>query len=162
MPLFIQDAPFFEGEASDPDGQKFLYTEVRLPMAVTEPVASNPPQDSNVDFVLDTGADIATVSQGHLDDAQFPVLGPSGGRIWVTWANGNETRERTRDATLWLYSNMKNKLPQYKIELNGGVVVSNAPKSKIQPLLGLNALIEAGLRIELDAERQLVSVWIPD
>jgi hypothetical protein len=164
MPLFIKDVPFFQGQGTNPEGEEFEYVEVRLPMSITEPVGSNPPDDFNVDFVLDTGSDTAIVSQDHLRDSHIPLSGASGGRIWVTWADGTKTLEQTRDASLWLYSNLSQwkDRPPYKIELNGGVVVCKESKSSIRPLLGLNQLVDAGLRIELDAEKQLISVWVPD
>ena len=62
-----------------------------------------------------------------------------------------------RDARLWLFGNSSDRETHpYPIELSRGLVVIPKDDNSINllPVLGMNPLIDAGLRIELDAERQ--------
>jgi hypothetical protein len=81
--------------------------------------------------------------------------------------DGSVVEQPTRDVTLWLYSNMPESANRpYRIDLNGGVVILPHPAPEVQnfvrPLLGMNPLLDAGLRIELNAQTRCFSVWVPD
>jgi hypothetical protein len=164
MSLFIQDAPFREQDGVDSQGELFRYVEICLPIAITEPTALGPPESPYlIEFVLDTSCDYAIVSEDHLVESGISLAGPSGGRIQVTWVDSSTTLEQTRDVSLWLYSNVTQwRDTPYRIELNGGVVVFTKKRWETRPLLGLNPLLDGGLRIELDALMRTLSVWVPD
>lgn len=163
MTPFISDQPFtIEFSQKDPT---IRWVEIRLRMAITEPWDSASAPSSFIDFVLDTGSDYAKVFPQHLDAFGInPDTGPSGGWVDVYLADGTKTEGKMRDATLWLFGNStEGKTDPYPIELSRGLVV--IPKTEgsanSPPVLGMNPLIDAGLRIELDAERQKFSAWIP-
>ena len=166
MPLFIQDEPFtVEIDPMEPEIQR---VEIRLRIALTEPIASTPPESvkSRV-FVLDTAADYASIFPDDLVESALPAAGPLGGLIPVILWDGSQIERPMRDVTLWLYSN----LPElenhpYRIDLNGGVVVLPTPASQVvnllKPLLGMNALLDGNLRVELNCRTRHFSIWIPD
>lgn len=164
MPLFIHDAPFREKDAADSQGELFRYMEICLLIAITEPSAFGPPESPYLlEFVLDTTSNYAVVSSEHLVDSGLSLAGPSGGWIPVTALDGSITSEQTRDVSLWLYSNLIQwRDKPYRIEPNGGVIVFSQKKKETRPLLGLNPLLDSGLRIELDARMRTLSVWVPD
>ena len=152
MTLFIADEPFFEGEVEDPSGEPFQFVEIRLRMAITEPNALAPPEaPALLEFVLDTGGDYVYVSPEHLVACGVPLEGPSGGKVLLTLADGSNTEGWRWDVTLWLYSNMPELENQpYRIDPNMGVLVFPESVPLARPLLGLNPLLDARLRIELN------------
>lgn len=167
MVLFIKDEPFFEGEEDDGSGRKIRRVEARLQMAITEPDAPAPPQTpALIEFVLDTGADYAHVFPHHLRDAGITSPGPSGGAVPMMMADGSSAQGRIRDVSLWLYSNTG--LEPYRIDPNGGVTVFPDPAGRnqntkdLRALLGMNPLVDAGVKIELNAQTRRFSVWVPE
>ena len=164
MKLFIQDEAFFGIDPSNPTPQ---HVEIRLSMAITEPDIPEPPATTTtLDFVLDTGADDALVFPNDLlDFGIIPEEGVSGGKETFILADGSKIELSRRDVTLWLYSNIPGLEDQpYPIDLNGGVVVFPDPDPgvNVSPLLGMNPLLDAALKIEINAQTQQFSVWVPD
>ena len=163
MTPFISDQPFtVEFDDKDPTIQR---VELRLRMAITEPWSSLSDPSASIEFVLDTGTDYAEVFPQHLKAFGIdPETGPSGGWVDILLINGKKTEGRMRDATLWLFGNSSDgETHPYPIELSRGLVVipKHDDSVNLLPVLGMNPLIDAGLRIELDAERQKFSAWIP-
>jgi hypothetical protein len=175
MILFIESEPFtIEPSDSDPTVQR---VEIRLRVALTEPTAEAPAQPSaSLDFVLDTGSDYASVYPENLDTFGIPQEGPSGGWLEVRTIGNQMIQAPTRDVILWLYSNMADKESRpYPVYLSHGVIVLPGPSAQTdpsegawrthsadpRPLLGMNPLLDAGLRIELDARAGRFSAWVP-
>jgi len=175
MILFIDNEPFTVKPAdSDPTLQ---HVEISLSVALTEPTAEAPAQPSAaLDFILDTGSDYASVYPENLDAFGIPLEGPLGGWLEVRTIDGRWIEFPTRDVTLWLYSNMADKESRpYPVQLSRGVVVLLDPVSPTdppdsaelkhradrRPLLGMNSLLDAKLRIELDAREKRFSAWVP-
>ncbi len=166
MALFIENKPFSEEiDASDPTLRR---VEVRLPIAITERTASAPPQTPTLlEFVLDTAADYANVFPDDLTASSIPLAGPSGGFVTIILMDGSTIERPMRNVTLWLYSNVPDLANQpYRIDPNGGAVVLPEPEPEVaalvRPLLGMNPLLDGGLRIELNAQTRCFSVWVPD
>lgn len=163
MTPFISDQPFtVEFDNHDPTIRR---VEIRLRAAITEPNRSLSDPSASIEFVLDTGADYAEVFPQHLNAFGIdPETGPSGGWVDVRLLNGQKTAARMRGAKLWLFGDSSDgETHPYPIELSRGLVVIPKLDDSIDllPVLGMNPLIDAGLRIELDAERQKFSAWIP-
>ena len=163
MTPFISEQPFtVEFDHQDPTIRR---VEIRLRVAITEPWSSPSDLSASIEFVLDTGTDYAEVFPQHLNAFGIdPNTGPSGGWVDVLLINGKKTEGRMRDATLWLFGNSSDReIDPYPIELSRGLVVIPKDDNSINllPVLGMNPLIDAGLRIELDGERQKFSAWIP-
>lgn len=168
MRLFIKDQPFHFYEEVDLSNQQLQRVEIRLKLTITEPNVKAPPQEPVLfDFVLDTAADYASVFPSNLGDSGIPVKGPSGGEVALILMDGSTIIRCMRDVTLWLYSSQTGLTNQpYRIDPNGGVVVLPEPNVEVAPLVlplfGMNPLLDAGLRIELNAQTRLYSVWVPD
>lgn len=163
--LFIENEPF--SVEIYPGAPPIRQVEVRLRIALTKPtVLHAPPASAALPFVLDTAADYANVFPETLAAFGIPLEGPSGGYVRVILMDGSEVELPRRDVTLWLYSNIPAlEHEPYRIELNGGVVVLPAPDPDIaafvKPLLGMNPLVDAVLRLELNAQTRRFSVWVP-
>jgi hypothetical protein len=166
MRLFIHDQPF--SEEQDPDDPTLRRVEVILRIAITEPTVAVPPVNPTlIDFALDTGSDYANVYPDDLSASGIPPEGFSGGRVTVVLSDGSTTVRPMRGVTLWLYSNLPELAGQpWRMDVNRGVVVLPASTDAVAPyvgaLFGMNPLIDAGLRIDLDAKRLRFSVWVPD
>jgi hypothetical protein len=160
--LFIRDEPFFQGIGTDPlSGKQFPYVEIRLWVGLTEPTANHPPSKSTaLSFVLDTGADYALVSRDHLDACGMPRSGLFGGFVTLTLADGTLTEGEKCNVTLWLFSNRSNS-PPHQLDPNGkGVVLWPGSSPLVRPLIGMNPLLGAGVRIELNFLTQKFSLWV--
>ena len=166
MRLFIEDEPF--AEELDPEEQSIRRVEIRLKVAITEPMVAAPPQEVKpLEFVLDTASDYATVFPNDLWTSGLSVAGPSGGWVTIILWDGSGIKRPMRDVTLWLYSNLPSFENQaHRIDLNGGVVVLKVPDpdvaNLVKPVLGMNALLDAGVQIKLDCRAKHFSVWIPE
>jgi len=178
MPLFIKKARFSEEIIKDSD-DILRRIDIRLPIAITKPSVSVPPRSPVIfEFVLDTGADYANVFPSQLLHSSI-IPDASGGMVPLLLYDCSMIFVNMCDVTLWLYSNLKEfRNKPFRIDLNGGVVI--LPENQIQkknsendhnnstrdnlpnPLLGMNALIDAGLKIELNAQSHRYSVWTPD
>jgi hypothetical protein len=80
-------------------------------------------------------------------------------------AFGRSVAFPTRRLVLWLISNIpgENQHP-YRIELNPGFSFHNTPAPDPRydrPLIGINALLRAHLRVQLDFAKETISVWTP-
>lgn len=165
MTLFIVDEPF--SEKVDPSDPMIRRVEIRLRMAITEPTVSTPPLTSSpLEFVLDTGADYASVFEDDLAAWGIHLAAPSGGWITIVLGDGSTIQRPMQDVTLWLYSNIPGLANQpYRIDPNGGVIVLPArtpDMADLCSLLGMNPLLDGRLRIDMNAETRCFSVWVPD
>ncbi|MBI1927117.1 hypothetical protein HYR99_23105 [Candidatus Poribacteria bacterium] len=165
MILFIANEPF--SEEVNPSDPTIRRMEIRLRMVITEPTVSTPPPTSSpLEFVLDTGADYASVFEDDLAVCGISLAAPSGGWITLVLGDGSAIQRPMQDVTLWLYSNIPALANQpYRIDPNGGVVVLPArtpDMADLCSLLGMNPLLDGRLRIELNAETRRFSVWVPD
>jgi hypothetical protein len=167
MILFIADEKFaIESDSRDPEIER---VEMRLRIAITEPqVKSAPPRSESIEFVLDTGSDYAGVFPRNLATFDIPRDGPVTGWVDVSTIIGRETYGPMRAVILWLYGNVAGSENQaYPIYLKKGVVIlpeldePNSTAPNLRPLLGMNALIAAKLRIELDTKTRRFSAWVP-
>lgn len=167
MILFIADEEFaVESDSRDPEIER---VEMRLRIAITEPeVKSAPARSECIEFVLDTGSDYAGVFPRDLEKFDIPQDGPVTGWVDVTTFLGREMYGPMRAVILWLYGNVAGCENQaYPIYLKKGVVIlpeldkPNSSAPKLRPLLGMNALIAAQLRIELDSQTKRFSAWVP-
>jgi hypothetical protein len=168
MILFIADEEFaIETDSRDPDIHR---AEMRLRIAITEPeVKIAPPRSQSIEFVLDTGSDYAGVFPRDLATFDIPQDGPVTGWVEVSTIIGRETYGPMRAVILWLYGNVAgNENLAYPIYLKKGVVIfpeldePHSSSPKLRPLLGMNALISAELRIEFDSKKKRFSAWIPE
>lgn len=172
---FIEGEPFsIEHDASDPTTQ---HVEIRLRVVMTEPTAEAPePSSTPLEFVLDTGADYTSVYPEHLDAFGIPLEGPSGGPVEVTTIDDRTFWAPTRAVTLWLFGNIAGQeYSAYPVSLSRGVVilpgydssaetadpVATTGETGLQPLLGINSLLDARLKVEIDADSRRFSAWIP-
>lgn len=178
MPLFIKNVRFSEEIVKDSD-EILRRIDIRLRIAITKPSVSAPPKSPVIlEFVLDTGADYANVFPSQLLHSNI-IPDSSGGKVPLILYDGSMIFVNMCDVTFWLYSNLKEfHHKPFKIDLNGGVVI--LPENQTQkkngekdlknstidnlpnPLLGMNVLIDAGLKIELNAQTHRYSVWTPD
>jgi hypothetical protein len=163
------DEPFSEEEITDASGNTFWRIEIRLRMALTERTASVPPENpALLEFVLDTAADYATVFPDDLSASGIPFAGPSGGFVTLTLMDSSRVQCPMRNVALWLYGNVPGLENQpYRIAPNGGVLILPQPDpnhpdaADLHPLLGMNPLVDAGLKIEINSQTRLFSVWVP-
>ena len=168
MPLFIDRLPFHcwtDATRTPP----LSYWTVVLPVMATEPSLMAPPPVSLVqDWVLDTGnRGEAFAWRHHLLQAG---LDPDQGRLpqpmTIRTVTGR-TSVPVRDVDLWLVSNLPGTPPiPYRIVLHRGLPFLDAPTPPDphfqRPLIGVRALRNAHLRVEIDFNHDTVSVWTPD
>lgn len=175
MHLFIKDEPFSVEPAGS--GSELQRVEIRVRAAMSEPTAEAPASpDAFLEFILDTGTDYASVYPENLDLFGLTPEGPAAAVIEVTMMDNHKVFAPTRDVTLWLYSNIDGREgTPHPIYLKQGVVVLPAPDPPaeapgstaeasppcLRPLLGMNCLLDAELRIEIDAGSRRFSAWIP-
>ena len=166
MPLFIDRLPFhcwIDATRSPP----LPHWTIVLPVLLTEPALPAPPATAQVqDWVLDPGnRGEAFAWRHHLVQAG---LDPNQKRFPQAIAIRTviaSVRVPVRDADLWLLSNLSGQ-PPYRMVLHRGLPFHDTravPDPNLQrPLIGMRALRNAGLRVEVDFARDTVSVWTPD
>ncbi|MBI1915551.1 MAG: hypothetical protein HYS12_12585 [Planctomycetes bacterium] len=86
------------------------------------------------------------------------------GTIRAVSALGASAVYPIRSADLWLVSNLPALAP-WRMELDRGIVLRDVailPDPNLhRPLVGMQALIQSGLKLEIDFASQLLSLWVP-
>lgn len=136
---------------------------------LTEPLLTTPPGVALVQFwVLDTGnRGEALAWRQHLLQAG---INPDQRRLPLSMAIRTVTGKVSvpvRDVDLWLISHLQGPpLEPYRIVLRRGLPFQDTPTIPDPhfqcPLIGMRALRNAGLRVEIDFAHDSVSVWTPD
>jgi hypothetical protein len=172
MPLFIDRHPFrvrprHQGIVRLPaDADKHL--SVTLAVLVTEQGLEFPPPDSALQWwILDTGKEgEATCRRCDLEAAGLNPDKCQGEPKTMISAFGDRRTRPTRDADLWLLSNipvMQNK--PFRLELNGGIAFDDVstPRApdEMLPLIGMQAFRRARLQVLIDYAKGKVSIWTP-
>ena len=168
MPLFIDRLPFARWIDQTRTPPK-VHWSVVLPVFVTNPSLRTPPLSAQVQqWVLDTGNRSAAFTwRRHLLDAGLdPDVLRHPGTVNVTNSVGGKTAVVIRQADLWLVSNLPTfKGTAWRMRLYPGILFHNVtglPDPQFhRPLIGLEALRGAGLRVEIDFAADVVSVWTP-
>lgn len=167
MPLFIERLPFhswIDATKNPP----IPHRSILMPMLMSESSLPVPPSISIVqDWVLDTGSrGEAFAWRGHLLTAGMdPDIRRLPHPIMIRTVAGIVTVP-VRDVDLWLLSNLQPSLPPFRIQLVRGLPfrdVRRLPDPQLErPLIGIEAMRTAGLRVEIDFTNDTVSVWTPD
>jgi hypothetical protein len=137
----------------------------------TEQGTSRPPPLPRGGFqrwVVDSGyRGEAFAWRHHLEAAGLNVRDfLNGSATLVGFQRGRGERLPLRNVDLWLFSNIPAlQYHPFQITLSRGVAFRNVdhlldPESNC-PLVGMGALVQAGLRVQLDCATRTVSVWIP-
>jgi hypothetical protein len=88
------------------------------------------------------------------------------GLAYLTPLGGVPQEFPVRGANLWLVSNITAlRSSPFCIELDHGIAFRDVPSlpnpQSNCPLLGMRAMVAAGLKLAIDFRRQTVSVWVP-
>jgi hypothetical protein len=169
VPLFIDRLPFrcWTDRTRTP---LLEYWSAEVPIIVSERDASRPSPSAHADdWVIDTGnRGVAFAWRHHL--LQFgldPDLRHAPGQVAIVTAMGGRNLVPIRRASLWLVSN----LPElqgapWRIDMIPGIPFRDVPSLPDphfhRPLIGLRTLRRARLRVELDCDKNTLSVWTPD
>lgn len=136
-----------------------------LPSApgLTEPPRGMPPQRWVFDTAC-TGEGLAW--RPHLQSAGLP---PERGRarpVLIRTAGGQLHEVPVRKAVLWLCSNLPAlRGTPFRLALNPGIPFVDREftgnPELCSPVLGMQALLRAGLQVKLDFAKQTLSIWTP-
>lgn len=160
----LVDHQNFTVQRSDDPQDTFTHCAMEVRLGLSDPTAEAPPDSPIFSFVLDTGAEYTVVSQILLEKKAGldPRLFLSGDRFGIN--GGRDNCCIMRDVTLWLYCFPSAESPPFPIDLDGGVVL-HLPEREGETnellLLGMDALVQAGLHIEVDAANGWFSIWAP-
>jgi hypothetical protein len=168
MPLFIDRLPFecwTDASRSPP----LSYWTIVLPAMMAEPSALVPPPLSSIQYwVLDTGNRGEAFAWRHhlLQSGIDPDRRRLPQPMLIRTVTGKKSVP-VRDVDLWLISNLPGQTPQpHRIVLHRGLPFQDSasiPDPQYQrPLIGIRAMRSAGLRVEIDFARDMISVWTPD
>lgn len=168
MPLFIDQLPF-DHWTDVTRKPPLTYWALTLPIIVTEPTLIAPPAIAGIqEWILDTGnRGEAFAWRHHLVQAG---VDPDQGRFPFSMSIRTVAGQLTapvRDVDLWLVSNLPAlRASPHRISLHRGLPfhdVTTVPDPHFQqPLIGIRALRAAGLRVDIDFARDVLSVWTPD
>lgn len=172
MPLFLDRVPFFvrprrDGRALSPreDEQRLS---VSLPILVTDPDVEIPPAPFRPQrWILDTGKEgEAQCWLCDLNNAGLDADAWIEGSTRVTSASGHSQRLEIRNATLWLCSNIPALRDHpFRLDLNRGIAFDRSKTVRhaadLPPLLGMELLRAARLRVWVDYHNRTVSIHTP-
>jgi hypothetical protein len=164
--LFIDRLPFHSwiDYSSTPPQRKWF---VALPVLLTDVNVQHPPPDTPPQrWVMDTAfTGDAFAWRSHLLDADLDPNRKQAGMSRTRSPLGS-TQLPVRAAALWLVSNtpaLRGK--PFRLVLDPGITFRNVPqrpdRDADSPLIGLRALMRAGLRVQIDFARATVSLWTP-
>jgi hypothetical protein len=164
MPLFI-DQLAFDHWTDITRKPPLTYWALTLPIIVTEPTLIAPPAIAGIQqWILDTGnRGEAFAWRHHLVQAG---VDPDQGRLPYSMSVRTVAGQLTapvRDVDLWLVSNIPAlRVNPHRISLHRGLPfhdVTTVPDPRFQqPLIGIRALRSAGLRVDIDFARDVLSV----
>jgi hypothetical protein len=161
VPLFLDRLPLHCGP-----NQRWC---VSLPVFITEPGLTWPPAKLPVvqRWDLDTGfSGEAFCRRSHLEAAGLDPDTALTGTVGMKPAFGLPQRFPIRDAEIWLVSNIPAlaRCP-WRLELNRGIAFRTSAEGAAidsgSPLLGMALFRRAGLRVHVDFDRGVVSIWTP-
>ena len=166
MPLFLDRLPLYSwvDESHYPVIRRWS---VSLPALLTEPKAGPPVVNAQPHrWVFDPGyTGEAFAWRSHLLEAGLNLTTGLAGSALTRTALGTEERLIVRKAGIWLVSNLPSfRDHPFRVALLPGVAVHDAVVSNAEfhrPLLGMRALLRAGLKVRIDFARATVSVWTP-
>jgi hypothetical protein len=140
-----------------------------LPALLSEPAPERRPRDMEPQrWVFDSGCSgEGLIWRRHLVESG---LDPSRLRVGSHTIHGvtGSLQAPIRSSSLWLFSNIPTlRLHPYRIPLNPGIPFRDAewPEEDMSyhhpPILGIEPLMRAGLRLHIDFRRRTLSVWVP-
>lgn len=117
-------------------------------------------------WVFDTACTVdACAWRVHLEEAGLNPPIKLAGKTTAYSAFGTREEFPIRKADLWLFSNLPALRDKpFRVTLNPGVSFFDRPCPRpefFRPLIGLGALIRAGVNIQLNSARTTASLWIP-
>ncbi len=168
MPLFLDRFPFqrWVDQTRTPPVQQWVAV---LPVLLSEPGLSAPPAGAAPQlWLLDTGSRGEAFAWRHhlLTGGLDPDVGHFPRTVSITSALGGKHSVPSREADLWLVSNLPALQGQpWRLELMQGIPfydIQALPDPHFnRPLIGTRALRRGRLRVELDFDAAVVSVWVP-
>jgi hypothetical protein len=138
-----------------------------LPAIATLPVVSAPPIGRHPQrWVLDTAfTGDAYAWRPHLLEVGLDPRASLAGTTAVLSAFGQRESLTVCKASVWLLSNIPAlQDTPFRLALSPGILFRDATPSDPEfhrPLLGMRALLRAGVRVQIDFARATVSVWVP-
>jgi hypothetical protein len=167
VPLFIDRLPLHCW--TDQTQTPLSHWSVALPVLVTEAGLAAPPAGLPLQhWHLDTGhTGEAFAWRHHLQAAGLdPDQGHAPGAAALTSSLAGKLLVPVRQADLWLVSNIPALQGRpYPVRLERGVPfrdLTALPDPNLnRPLIGMRALRRARLRVEVDFDADVVSVWVP-
>jgi hypothetical protein len=164
--LFIDRLPLHAWTRRTAEGTQRLLA-ASLPLLITERLVAKPPHGRPQRWAIDTRfTGEAYAWRSHLLEAGLNPDERLNGAVRLT-PLGSPTRSfLLRSADLWLVSNIPH-LQQFpwRLPLRRGIAFGeerSIPNPDTDcPLLGMEALHGAGLRVAIDFRRETVSVWTP-
>lgn len=118
------------------------------------------------DWAIDTGATgDAFAWRHHLERSGLDPDTEQVGFTAIRQYDGRSVMAPVRRANLWIASNLPDTRP-FRLPLNRGVAfidaVVGSPDAQLhRPLIGMSALIRAGLKLEIECASRTVSIWTP-
>ncbi len=171
MELFIEDQPFLawtDNTRVPPRVHLFVSVDVIPSDPAAEPTRPQPQR-----WFLDTCFSGEAYAYGyHLDNAAVAPLPPAWkvmSRLTSSVSSDDPKLLPVQPADLWLVSNRAGadkKLRLFYLALNQGITrddrtLTSCDEIHHRALIGVPALVRAGVRVEIDFRRKVVSVWVP-
>jgi hypothetical protein len=166
MPLFLDRLPFHRR----PRRQGSEGLTISLPILITEPGAAAPPPNAVAQrWVLDTG--FTGEGKCFRYDLEAAGLDPDdreqrAGEMPVRPMFGEPRGFPVRSADLWLVSNipaLRNR--PHRLDLNRGIAFDpdryDRQPHSVPPLIGMEALQQARLRVRIDYRKGTASIYPP-
>jgi hypothetical protein len=165
--LFLDRLPLHSWVYHTPSQSVRLWS-VSLPVLPAAPGPQAPPSGLPPQrWLLDT----ACTGEGlawrpHLQSAGLNPAIRRASPIRIRTAGGQLQQVPVRKAALWLFSNIPalSKQP-FRLALSPGIPFVDRDFSGdpelYSPVIGLQALLRAGLRVQIDFAKQMLSVWTP-
>jgi hypothetical protein len=168
--LFLDRLPIHRWYYNTPTGGQACQVSVSVPALPGDPDPACRPAEGLVPqrWVFDSGCTgEGFVWRRHLADAGLHPDRLHGPEATLRTANGT-INVPVRKAVLWLVSNIPalQGCP-YRLPLSPGIPFQNAawpwadPPDLRSPILGLRPLLRGGLKVEIDARGERVSLWVP-
>lgn len=163
MPLLVDRLPLHSWIAPGDPAQQPRWS-VSLEVIPSNPGLDQPPVGSKPQrWAIDTRfSGEAYAWRHHLVEAGLDPDALRSGSVLLTPVGGTPARFPTRDADLWLVSNLPGVKP-WRLELDLGIALRDTdrlPDPEVNcPLLGMGALAPSGLRIAVNFAKSSISVW---
>ncbi len=145
---------------------------VSLPALLSDPAPQARPLDGVAPqrWVFDAGCTGEGLAwREHLNDAGLESDRLLALPMSYRTAGGRKIHVPVRKAALWLFSNIPSlEASPYRIPLNPGIPFVDAPwppgspPDLYRPVLGLGALLRAGVKLTISSRANHASLWVPD